>query len=46
MKNLVIKIDCETNKSNKNTFIGNSDPTFLFGKDVDQRLKGTLGITG
>lgn len=25
---------------------GNSDPIFLFDENIDQRLKGTLGITG
>ena len=28
------------------TKVGHSDPTALRGKAVDQRIKGTLGITG
>ena len=27
-------------------YAGNSDPIFLFDRNIDQRLKGTLGITG
>ena len=26
--------------------IGHSDPIFLYGKFIAQRIKGTLGITG
>jgi len=28
------------------TQVGYSDPILLCGKDIDQRIKGTLGITG
>ena len=28
------------------TQVGHSDPILLNGKDIDQRIKGTLGITG
>ncbi len=28
------------------TKVGHSDPILLYGKDIDQRIKGTLGITG
>jgi len=42
--------DWKTNKSNKNKkkyfFIGHNDPVILNGKVIDQRIKGTLGITG
>jgi len=26
--------------------IGLKDPVFIYGKNIDQRIKGTLGITG
>jgi len=26
--------------------ISHNDPVFLYGKNIDQRIKGTLGITG
>ena len=26
--------------------VGHSDPIFLYGKNIAQRIKGTLGITG
>jgi len=28
------------------TQVGHSDPIILYGKVIDQRIKGTLGITG
>jgi len=26
--------------------VGHNDPVMLYGKVIDQRIKGTLGITG
>jgi len=40
--------DCKTYRSHKDKiiFIGHNDPVVLYGKAIDQRIKGTLGITG
>jgi len=39
-------LDCETYKSNRDYKVGHSDPIFLYGQIIAQRIKGTLGITG
>jgi len=39
--------DCKTYRSSKDKIvIGHNDPVVLYGKAIDQRIKGTLGITG
>ena len=32
--------------SHTETKVGHSDPVILYGKVIDQQIKGTLGITG
>ena len=39
-------LDCKTDKSSRDLNVGHSDPIFLNGKIIAQRIKGTLGITG
>jgi len=40
-------LNWEINISNRDFFkVGHSDPIFLNGKIIAQRIKGTLGITG
>jgi len=40
-------LNCKTNKSNRDYLkVGHSDPIFFNGKNIAQRIKGTLGITG
>ena len=40
--------DCKTYKSRRDIFInvGHSDPILQCGMGIDQRIKGTPGITG
>lgn len=38
--------NCQNYYSNRSFKAGSSDPIFFNGKDIAQRIKGTLGITG
>jgi len=40
-------LNCETNKLNRDDFIvDHNDPILFCGNFIDQRIKGTPGITG
>jgi len=39
-------LDCKIDISNRDNFVGYSDPVVLNRKTIAQRIKGTPGITG
>jgi len=39
-------LNCKIYKSNRDKYVGYSDPVVFCGKIIAQRIKGTLGITG
>ena len=39
-------LDGETLQSNRDQMVGHSDPVFLTKRNIAQKIKGTLGITG
>ncbi len=41
-----VKFDLKNYNFLKNTSVSHSDPIYLIDKDIDYRIKGTLGITG
>jgi len=38
--------DCTINKWNKDFQVCHKEPILLYDKNIDQRIKSTLGITG
>jgi len=39
-------LDCKNDDSNKDYIVCHNEPIILSGRVIDQRIKGTLGITG
>ena len=45
-RNGICLLDCKIDISNKDNFVGHSDPVNLCERFIAQRIKGTPGITG